>query len=1105
MSFADEFEETERKVLVENTAQGVFNILKDLENQVSLHASRWIWELLQNARDASSTNSPLHICVSITNSEVVFQHNGSAFTKDQVAHLIFHGSTKSQNTQLIGRYGTGFLSSHIISKKPHISGRLDNGQYFSFILDRTGNTHENLSDSMKRSRDDFVNSVTNEPTIHVEHSTKFVYPLDSSVKRIALQGVESLEAFAPYVLTFNDEIESIEITKEGNKQVYNRQASRLLNENVCITPIDVQQNRNEGCLSYLVASITKEPLSVAVVCKQFDNHNEIQFGPDVPKFFIAFPLFGTEDIGLPGAVNSRQFIPLQNRDGLYLGEESSEDNNSNKKLVEQTCPLFLILLAECAKSRWKGIDLLCKISTVGSITGVDKSWLQLLIKNSIIDKIRSTELLVTCGDQLISPKNAQIPLGSPNVHSEDLWQLLHDLSDSDSMLVEQSTALSWEENIRGWGNVMDASPEAMSESMTTEKCADKLHKFESLNSLREALRPECDPLQWCNKLFELIVKAKQTQLFDSLSLLPDQNGNFQSRDQLHNDIHIDEQLKDIGEQLDHPIRSCLLNKEIDSIEISKLLRQKTNSEVLHELCDHLQKEAQKDQPVSGFRNGNIQLFVWILKKGEFESLNMYPALTKESYKDDEAPKTMTLRTDAEADMIPLAPPECWPEDSREFSELFPMRYVISSDYIVECPDSDQWSAVSKRNYVRLSPIIEVADYVKDFVPDDHLEDDVDHKSKERITTTQIAFLRTKDVGLIDSARKSKTKCLMLIRFFAAYMIRADLSWEERLDTECECDKPHKYLKAGWITPLKKLKWIYLEKNRSDKLSVESLARILNDQDEIVKLLSGQTGTSFLSELGVSAGDFLMRAVTTDEHSRVSLSQSVIQIFQAAGGDIQQVNELANEISSHPDTLKGIQERVENRKKVKRNQRVGKAVEQAFQSALSSDHGLIVKRVPIGSDYSVEPENDYLDEDGNEFLLHVGGFLIEIKTTVGTYVRMTDVQGKKAREYSDNYALCVVPMTGQDQEINKLLIRENSKFVFDIGAKIKPLVEALESLEGSKEKVLTTTGEIELEMQGQSVKFKIGHEVWEAGIGFSDAVQKFGGHDKTTESVAIDVT
>lgn len=50
-----------------------------------------------------------------------------------------------------------------------------------------------------------------------------------------------------------------------------------------------------------------------------------------------------------------------------------------------------------------------------------------------------------------------------------------------------------------------------------------------------------------------------------------------------------------------------------------------------------------------------------------------------------------------------------------------------------------------------------------------------------------------------------------------------------------------------------------------------------------------------------------------------------------------------------------------------------------------------------------------------------------------------------------------------------------------------------------------TGEIELEMQDQVVKFKVGREVWEGGIGFADAVRLFGGTDPTNNLLKNGIT
>ncbi len=349
---------------------------------------------------------------------------------------------------------------------------------------------------------------------------------------------------------------------------------------------------------------------------------------------------------------------------------------------------------------------------------------------------------------------------------------------------------------------------------------------------------------------------------------------------------------------------------------------------------------------------------------------------------------------------------------------------------------------------------------------------------------------------MDSARKSRAKCLLLLRFLASYMIPSDTSWKEQLSVECECDHHHRCWRAGWVVPLKKNKWLFLDKNRSENLTADSLARLLRDEKEIISLLAEGEGPSFLTAIGVSAGDFLMRSVSSDEDTRVTLSKSFIQMFRAVGGDIQEMSDLANELAAHPEAIKAIREQGEIRKKIKKNQDVGRAVEEALQSALGSGHGLKVERTGTGSDYSVEQDSDFLDDSGNEILLGistpVGKFLIEIKATVGRHVRMTEVQGKTAKEQPNGYVLCVVVLSDQDEQIDSITIREKVKFVTDIGARITPIVEAVESLEGSRSGVLSRTGPIEVEMQDQAAKFKIGEQVWQSGTGFDEAVWYFGG-------------
>ena len=115
-----EFAEIRNRVLTDNTAQSVLNHLKALESNRAHVLTRWVWELLQNARDASA-NSDTELVASIeqTEGEVVFRHNGGNFKPEEIIHLIYHGSTKVESEETIGQYGSGFLTTHLaIARNP---------------------------------------------------------------------------------------------------------------------------------------------------------------------------------------------------------------------------------------------------------------------------------------------------------------------------------------------------------------------------------------------------------------------------------------------------------------------------------------------------------------------------------------------------------------------------------------------------------------------------------------------------------------------------------------------------------------------------------------------------------------------------------------------------------------------------------------------------------------------------------------------------------------------------------------------------------------------------------------------------------------------------
>ena len=86
------------QILASNTAQGVHKYLRTLESNRSRVLPRWIWELLQNARDVSARNASLVASVEVHDGVLTFCHNGRGFEPDEITHLIYYAQRNSSAT-----------------------------------------------------------------------------------------------------------------------------------------------------------------------------------------------------------------------------------------------------------------------------------------------------------------------------------------------------------------------------------------------------------------------------------------------------------------------------------------------------------------------------------------------------------------------------------------------------------------------------------------------------------------------------------------------------------------------------------------------------------------------------------------------------------------------------------------------------------------------------------------------------------------------------------------------------------------------------------------------------------------------------------------------
>ena len=117
-----------------NVANKIIDSLKGLkQSSDDKSRCRWVWELIQNAKDVVNSNGNVDIMISFNEEQkkLQFSHNGKPFTIQNIVFLIEQVSTKDRDEKNelnnnTGKFGTGFMTTHLLSEKVMVSGVLQN-------------------------------------------------------------------------------------------------------------------------------------------------------------------------------------------------------------------------------------------------------------------------------------------------------------------------------------------------------------------------------------------------------------------------------------------------------------------------------------------------------------------------------------------------------------------------------------------------------------------------------------------------------------------------------------------------------------------------------------------------------------------------------------------------------------------------------------------------------------------------------------------------------------------------------------------------------------------------------------------------------------------
>ena len=457
-------ERNKEKARRQDNKQHCQKILQGIGKFDDSTAHRAIWELVQNARDLSEHS---HIRIELHEDKFIFAHNGRPFNFDSLSSLIKQvSSEEKEDPDAAGQFGTGFMTTHKFSRVLELFGSYEiaEGKYVSletsdgkgFVIDRSSDDLPGMIQSMTEQLGELDKLLVNkykEATATAQQETVFLYHLDRpDRKKAARMGVEAAVELMPYVMTINERIErctihlqegtSIDFRKEDKQDAEGLHCKRIRKNQ---TPIDVFYLQSEDRKDIVIL-----PLRQATEARKLNN---------VPRFFIFFPLLGTEQHSINYIFHSEKFFPTEPRDLIVLPDGNSEHQNkidADVALIDEMCKMLFDYLREHSANISGSIAL----APVGFDTTAMKHELVEYFKSlhtKWVDEFQSIPFIETTDKHVSISQTDKIKVLDHTIveflreeGNEKYLKVVYDYASKVSCLPKKEEILDWSDIVFGW-------------------------------------------------------------------------------------------------------------------------------------------------------------------------------------------------------------------------------------------------------------------------------------------------------------------------------------------------------------------------------------------------------------------------------------------------------------------------------------------------------------------------------------------------------------------------------------------------------------------------------------------------------------------------------
>ena len=429
-------------VLHKMYVSNVGNRLREMETPSDIDCQRWPWELMQNAKDSISCSdrNSVEIILEIYEDKVIFQHDGCPFNgKTYLALLYKYSEGKSNNTESTGRFGTGFLTTHSLSKVVQMEGPIidEDGTICEFFVTmyRDGKNNEELIEGMKKMEDEKKFWRNRNPKW-----TKFNYILKTKRnKESSILGAMNFQNNIILTMLFNQKINRVTLKYKEINLIYEKikekqEVEKNNIEIISYTLHDIQTNKKKT-KTYLHSKISEYSKELSLHYNKERNllvecaleiepkQKNILYDEKSPCLFCSLPLVGSENHILPIILNSNDFEPSTERQEILLdGSEIKKDEKNNieiptdvginRYILRRAYILFENIIKYCSENKFNNLHLLARgLKLVPKVNRYfDKKWYEEHYMNDMRNILLKYPIIYNTNNELEYIKNIYFPI-----------------------------------------------------------------------------------------------------------------------------------------------------------------------------------------------------------------------------------------------------------------------------------------------------------------------------------------------------------------------------------------------------------------------------------------------------------------------------------------------------------------------------------------------------------------------------------------------------------------------------------------------------------------------------------------------------------------------